>query len=366
MLFKPKRKTIDLVQEWLASGHKTANWLSPKRWQAARDFLQEPSPKSPLSELATTFLASIRKHLRRKSRKYCGLFLIILLMGTALVGYFLVREIQLKASLALIRDCEGKNPCPGLIEALERLVKADRSWPSDNNFSSSHLAGAELAGANFYNANLANANLSHSYLFQANFSSAYLFQANLENANLLQANLKSAYLEQANLFQANLQQADLDRASLLQANLELANLDRAHLFQANLQQADLDRTNLYGAYLVRTNLNSANFRGANLHLANLNSANLHLANLNSANLHSTNLIESQNLTPSQIKSACNWSQAFYKGNWNQAQWKWIVDRPANQQYIEQLQQDQASEPEQPVDCSRWGTEQLKQLKLVLF
>ena len=101
------------------------------------------------------------------------------------------------------------------------------------------------------------------------------------------------------------------------------------------------------------NLNSANFRGANLHLANLNSANLHLANLNSANLNSTNLIESQNLTPSQIKSACNWSQAFYKGNWNQAQWKWIVARQANQEFIQQLKQDKTSNYQKPIDCSIW-------------
>ena len=45
--FKPKRKTIDIVQEWRASGHQTANWLSPKRWQAAKDFLPEPIQKAP-------------------------------------------------------------------------------------------------------------------------------------------------------------------------------------------------------------------------------------------------------------------------------------------------------------------------------
>ena len=352
MLFKPKRKIIDDVQEWLTSRHKTDNWWSNQQVTEARNFLPEPNPQDPLSSLAQGLVTRHSKHPRRKNYQSLLLFLIILLMGAALVGYFFVRKIQLNASQELIRDCEGQAHCPGLIEALERLAQAKQSLQS-YNLSSSHLASANLAGANFYRANLAEANLSNSSLFQANLSNSYLFQVNLQQAHLFQANLYDAYLEQANLFQANLEQADLSNANLEQANLEQADLSNANLFQANLKQAHLSSSKLDGTYFVRANLTEANLTEANLHFANLIKADLHSTNLIEANLHSTNLIEAQNLTPSQIKSACYWTKAVYKANWNQVQWKWIVNHQANQQYIEQLQQDQASEPDKPVDCSRW-------------
>ena len=123
-------------------------------------------------------------------------------MGTAIGGYFIVREIQLNSDKRLIQNCEEKVYCPGRIEALERLVKAQRS-------------------------------------------------------------------------------------------------------------------------------------------------------LKSYNLESAILIESKNLTYSQIKSACYWAKAIYKGHYDDKNYKWIVDEKANQQYIQKLKQDQASEPQEPVDCSIW-------------
>ena len=41
-----------------------------------------------------------------------------------------------------------------------------------------------------------------------------------------------------------------------------------------------------------------------------------------ANLKNANLIEARNLTPPQIKSACYWEKAFYKGNWDNKNYKW--------------------------------------------
>lgn len=54
-----------------------------------------------------------------------------------------------------------------------------------------------------------------------------------------------------------------------------------------------------------------------------------------------------------FKSACNWEKAIYKGYKDTEKFfEWIVDEKANQQYIEQLKQDKASDPKTPVDCSR--------------
>ena len=127
-----------------------------------------------------------------------------------------------------------------------------------------------------------------------------------------------------------------------------ADLTSAHLYRANLESADLTSANLYGA-----NLESANLISAKLSSANLESANLISANLESANLSSAKLIEAQNLTQSQIKSACYWKKAIYKGHWDNKQYKWVIDKEANQQYIDRLFKDKASDPYKPVDCSRW-------------
>jgi len=81
------------------------------------------------------------------------------------------------------------------------------------------------------------------------------------------------------------------------------------------------------------------FASLPLHSADLRKANLRSANLRSANLNRANLIKAKKLTPSQIKSACNWEKAIYK--------------EANQQYIDRLFKDKASDPSEPVDCSQW-------------
>ncbi len=122
--------------------------------------------------------------------------------------------------------------------------------------------------------------------------------------------------------------------NLATANLKGANLDHAYLYGVNLYRANLEAANLNRAYLYR--------------------ANLYLANLEGANLNHAYLIRSKNLTPSQIKSACNWSTALYRGKFDSDKLTWIVDEKSNQQFIQQLQQEQASEPQTPVDCSKWS------------
>ena len=122
---------------------------------------------------------------------------------------------------------------------------------------------------------------------------------------------------------------------------------------ANLTDAYLTRANLTDANLARANLASADLASANLASADLSSADLSSANLNSANLNSANFIEAKNLTNAQIKLACFWDKAIYKGRYDEQKSEWITDEKANQAFIAQLKQDKASDPKVKPDCSKW-------------
>ena len=269
---------------------------------------------------------------RKKQSKSLVLFLIILLMGAALVGYLVVPKIQLNEKPKIIQNCVRKELCPDRIEALERLVKAKKSLKFYN-----------LSSANLSHANLSSANLSH-----ADLRSAHLSHTNLSRANLSRADFSTANLDHANLSHAHLSRADLISAHLDQANLDHANLSHANLSSTDLINAHLSHTNLSHAHLSSTDLSSAN-----LSHADLTNANFSHANFKSANVFSADLSHAQNLTLSQIKTACNWSQAFYKSDWHNQTRKWIVNEEENQQYIKKLKQDRASDPQEPVDCSQW-------------
>ncbi len=83
-------------------------------------------------------------------------------------------------------------------------------------------------------------------------------------------------------------------------------------------------------------------------------------NFSGANLSGAYLDGTQHLSPQQIKSACYWENAVYsETQFKQDLFQWVVkDKKANQQKIEDLKQDKASDPEEPVDCSRWqGSDQ---------
>lgn len=131
--------------------------LSKKRFKKAREFQQEQQEKYPLSELAANFVAESSKHQIRETIKSLGLFLIVPLIGTAMVGYFVVREIPLNADKRLIRDCKGNRDCPGRIGALERLVEAGRSIKNYRLYRAdltlSDLEGVDLEGIDLSLAN---------------------------------------------------------------------------------------------------------------------------------------------------------------------------------------------------------------------
>ena len=407
-LLRQQRKIEDAAKEWQASGQKTDYLLSKKRLKEAKEFQREQQEKYPLSELAANFVAKSSKYQRREQIKSLGIFLIIPLIGTVMVGYFVVREIQLNADKRLIRECQGKEYCHGRIEALERLVKAKKSLKSYNlsdanlelanlelanlhgadlsranlriadlrgakllgadlrgaDLSRAKLRGADLRGADLRDAELRGADLSRAKLRGADLREADIYDARLHHTILIDANLSEADLSRAKLRDVFLESADLSYANLSHAFLYEAKLSRANLESANLESADLSRAELRGAILIDANLRYADLRGAkllgaDLRGADLRDANLRYANLSEANLSEANLMEIKNLTPSQIKSACNWEEAIYKdiykGYWDEENLIWIVkeEDEENQQYIEQIRQDQDSDPQEPVDCSRW-------------
>ena len=176
----------------------------------------------------------------------------------------------------------------------------------------------------------------------------------LSGLDLSEVNLEGANLQEANLVEADLQEAYLIRANLQEANLEVANLREANLWGANLREA-----NLMGAYLEVANLQEANLWGTNIWGANLQEANLEEANLEVANLQEANLEEAE-ITFQQIKSACNWKNAIYKGQWK-GQWNLEAavepSEPDNTNFVEELKKDKSSDPEEAPDCSFWDNKE---------
>ena len=265
-------------------------------------------------------------------------FLIPSLLVASLAGYFSWREIQFNTIKKSVHNCiESQNNCADNLSSLEKLVKAKKSLKLFN-LEKAHLEDAHLENANLQSANLENAHLEH----------AHLENVHLKNANLSMAQMDGTHLENADLENTNLSHANLEHANLYRANLQ-----GAYIVHDKLQGADLDHANLEG-----TRFYDADFENAYFHLANLSHtyfyrANFKHTNLYRANLHNSHLIEAQNLTPTQIKSACNWDTAIYKGVWSSEHSKWIPDKQANQQFIQQLKQDRDSDPESDVNCSEW-------------
>ena len=171
---------------------------------------------------------------------------------------------------------------------------------------------------------------------------------NLQGANLRNANLQNSYLmgvnlQNSSLWGANLQGADLREANLQDAFLLGVNLQYSYLWGANLQNAHLWRANLQNAHLVEANLENAN----------LEETDLQNASLWGANLQKAILIDIKNLTLKQIKLACFWDRAIYKGKLDREVQAWVAIEPENTNYIEKLKNDSASDPYEPIDCSRW-------------
>ena len=113
--------------------------------------------------------------------------------------------------------------------------------------------GIDLGGADLEKADLSGTNLSGAFLSNTKLTKADLDKACMENANLTDADLRDASLERAVLIKARLEDADLTNADLYKANLRKANMARTDLTNTNLTDADLKGVN----NLTQTQLDSA-------------------------------------------------------------------------------------------------------------
>jgi uncharacterized protein YjbI with pentapeptide repeats len=318
-----QRKIESLAQEWENSGRKSAYLLVGFRLKEARKFQKEQALQYPLKKLGSDFIAKSVGKQRQNWLK----FGVIPLVGVGVITFFGIRTYIVQSSWKIVQETQGEKYDLRKINALEDLVLWQES----------------LAKISFKKANLSQIQLPNANLYRANFYYANLYDANLNYVDLQLANLYSADLRFANLYSAD----------LYYANLQSANLYYADLRFANLNYADLQSTDLISADLYDANLYSANLNSANLISANLISADLYSANLESANLNGAILVKAENLTETQIKSACFWDKAIYKGRYDEQKDKWITDEKANQAFIAQLKKDKASDPKVKPDCSKW-------------
>ena len=230
------------------------------------------------------------------------------------------------------------------------------------NFHRANLEGADFRRGLISDTNFSNANLTKvkfgGELWKNDFSHANLQQAAIEgsvtstftNANLSDADLSSAYIYWSSFERANFARANLNGTQFMTANLNGVSFIGADLSSAQFALH-------YGSDEPGTTLIEADFTNANLEGATFGSyTDFKNASLRGANLRQAIFIGAKNLTPTQIKSACNWEQGIYKFALDRNSFTPEVteaDRFANQKYIQTLREDSASTPLNPVNCDRW-------------
>lgn len=135
--------------------------------------------------------------------------------------------------------------------------------------------------------------------------------------------------------------------------LKNAHLSEMDLSGTSLWDIDLSGARLREADLPRANLNQANLSGAKLQEAILKEADLKKAILKEADLERAVLKQAKNLTPKQIKSAHNWQQAIYIGEFNQEKKIWEPIESDNKKFTEYLENNKSLDQEKPVNWSTW-------------
>ena len=255
------------------------------------------------------------------------------------------------------------------------------------NLKNTKLRGANLSNANLSNANLSNADLKGVILKHANLSNADLSKSNLSNAELRGAKLRKVNLKGAKLYKTDLSEVELRSANLMGTDLRQAILPESRIIPEglieNLPSPDRnkDKNKLFFAGVLYDEATQVDqdwqqaleFSGieikadADLSKEDLSERDLSGADLSDANLKDTiitgadlthvklNQIEKNNITRSQLKLACNWEKAFYiyREVLDETGTRQEVDAEVNQNYINEIKQDQASDPQALVDCSRW-------------
>jgi uncharacterized protein YjbI with pentapeptide repeats len=334
-----QRKIEALAQEWEKSGHRSSYLLGGFRLKEARKFQKEQALQYPLKKLGSDFIAkSVGK--RRQNWLKLG---VIPLVGVGVITFLGIRTYIVQSSWKIVQETQGRKYDIRRIHALQDLVLWKESL-ANMSLEKVDLSYIQIPNAVFSSTRVSGDRL---YLYDEIFS-GYFQEIDFSNAEFEVPYLLSTKTQGINLKEAILGEADLTKGNLTRANLAGAIinggvLEKAVLIGANLEKANLEKANLYLANLYRANLNGTN----------LNGANLHWANLRNANLREAQLINTKLLTDAQIKSACFWEQAIYKGHYNREKKEWITDITANQKYIKYLAQDIDSDPTFKRDCNMW-------------
>ncbi len=305
-----------------------------------------------------------------------GNLAIVIGIITFVFGENVRRNNEVFAAWQTITSANGQSGSGGRIEALQFLNSRPLKFPwigwtkkgwywdkREEECKERRLWGLRwkrqsLIGLSTPKAYLGQIHLCNATLHNVNFQEAVLSDVNLQESDLRYANLKETNLSKANLqkvilWSANLQAASLEEVKFQDAELEASNLQDANLARANLQSAGLTWANLQGAQLYEANLQGAGLYQVNLQDSFLVSANLQGAQLYEANLQGAWLEDVQNYTHEQIKSACYWDKAIYKGFYLKTEDSIISIEPDNKEFIEELKNDTASDPEYPPNCSYW-------------
>ena len=199
-----------------------------------------------------------------------------------------VREATLFAMIArthALPEGKGSRALKPSVEALAR----DGVAMKEIDLSGADLRGANLAGAN---------------LRRADLSGAVLVEADLSGADLRGAKLSGAVFIRAILTDADLCEADLTGADLVGADFEGAFMENVNLTEAELLVANFSNAQLAGAIVTSANATYSNFAGADLSGASFRDTELQGAVFDGADLGGTRLIQSYDLSDSQIELAC--------------------------------------------------------------
>ncbi len=185
-----------------------------------------------------------------------------------------------------------------------------------------------------------NASQSENHVFDVAQALTITILQRLEDDEKCQARI-IRFLYNARLLSFIFEKADLSNINLSQAIL----LARPQAGNAGSSVS----VSFKDAILFKANLKEANLKGANFKGALLKEAILEGANLDGAILVG---VKDLNQIFKQIKSACNWDKAIYKGEWNKEEKTWVAIDPDNTNFIKKIEND--TDPKEPPDCSRWN------------
>jgi uncharacterized protein YjbI with pentapeptide repeats len=230
-----QRLLEDSAFVWNSNGKNVAYLLHGKRYlEAERIYHKSEQKQIPLSSIAIDFIQSSACYRRRSRIKLAILLLLITLLPTGVVEYF-IREAGVNRNYQLVRSENGDMIRQG-IHHLTKGCKARKNYAGffplyfdERVFGNCRsLTGVDLAGVDLSGMSLSSVDMTY--------------------ADLRGTNLENAQLDRAYLMGTDMRGANLDSTSLASANLR-----RANLSGANLSNSDLHETNMEGTILLGTN-----------------------------------------------------------------------------------------------------------------